>query len=112
MLVLAVALTGCRSSEPLAPKAQVDGVLSSIGESCGEATQLRAFPGHGARIRQLDSAALIQARHLIRIMKSAPKATYLGYSMRRIVFTTATSTAGCGLTRTSSELLHALGPIR
>jgi hypothetical protein len=107
-LAAAAALSGCRSSQPLAPKAEVDGVLSNIGIYCGEATQLEDFPGHGRRIRQLDSAALGEAHHLIRIMRSGPSATYYGQSMRRVVSTASTATAGCRLGRTSSALGHAV----
>jgi hypothetical protein len=109
MLVAAAALGGCRSSQPLAPKAEVDGVLSNLALYCGEATQLEVFPGHGRRIRQLDSAALSEAHHLIRIMRSDPSATYYGQSMRRVVATASTSAAGCRLGRTSSELSRAIG---
>lgn len=109
LLVAVAVLAGCRSSKPLAPKAQVDGALSSLGIYCGEATQLEAFGGAHKRIVQLDAAALAHARRLIAIMRSDPSATYLGLSMRRVVDTASTETAGCKLVRTSSTLSHSLG---
>jgi hypothetical protein len=108
LLVAAAALAGCRSSEPLAPKAQVDGALSQIGLYCGESTQLLAFGGAHRRMAALDSAALIHAHRLVRIMRSDPSATYLGQSMRRVVNTAAAATAECRLLRTSSTLVHSL----
>jgi hypothetical protein len=108
LLVFAATVVGCRSSEPLAPKAQVDGALGQIGLYCGESTQLLVFGGAHRRIAALDSAALVHAHRLIRIMRSDPKATYLGLSMRRVVNTTAATTAECRLLRTSSTLVHSL----
>jgi hypothetical protein len=111
-LALAALAAGCRSSSPLAPKKEVDSLLSSIGLYCGKATQLRTFPGHDRGVKKLDSSARETARHLIEIMHRDPKATYLGQTMREVVNTQASATSECGLSSTSSALSHALGPTR
>lgn len=110
LMALVAGLAGCRSSQPLAPKLEVDGVLSSIGTYCGEATEIEAFGSHPARTRRLDSAALVEAHHLIRIMRSDPSATYLGQSMRRVVHTASSETSECRLATTSSALARSLVP--
>jgi hypothetical protein len=111
-LALAALATGCRSSSPLAPKKEVDSLLSSIGLSCGKAIQLRTFPGHGKEVKRLDSSARDTARHLIEVMHRDPEATYLGQTMREVVDTQASATSECGLSNTSAALSHALGPTR
>jgi len=43
ILCLVIVLSGCRSASPVAPKQEVDSVLSSLGLYCGRAIQLEAF---------------------------------------------------------------------
>ncbi len=108
-LALAALASGCRSSSPLAPKKEVDSLLSSIGLYCGKATQLRTFPGHAGEVKKLDSSARDTAHRLIGIMRRDPKATYLGQTMREVVDTEASATSECGLSSASSALSRALG---
>lgn len=109
LCLAAAAFTGCRSSAPLAPKSQVQNALSSMGIYCGQATQLEAFPGHTAGVKQLDLRATRTAHELIRIMRADPEATYLGQNMRRIVGTVAKEMDSCYLPKASSLLWRSLG---
>jgi hypothetical protein len=108
-LLCLLALAGCRTSSPLAPKTQVQNTLSQLGLYCGEATELGAFAGHGRRIKQLDKQASQTARDLVRIMRADPQATYLGQNMRRVVGTAAKETDDCRLPQASSLLWRSLG---
>jgi hypothetical protein len=107
--LVAASLVGCRTPSPLAPKSQVQTVLSDLGTSCGEATELEAFPGHDRRLRQLDTQAARTAQDLVRIMRANPQATYLGQNMRRVVGTAAKETDDCRLPQASSLLWRSLG---
>jgi hypothetical protein len=108
LLVLAVPAAGCRKSAPLAPKSEIDSVLSELGIYCGQATEQEAF-GHSAGLGRLDRAATTSARHLIRIMRADPEATYLGQSMRRVVSGAASETSECRMSRAASALAASLG---
>jgi hypothetical protein len=104
ILCLVIVLSGCRSASPVAPKQEVDSVLSSLGLYCGRAIQLEAFGERAARLDRLDSAATRSARRLLRIARANPEATYLGLPMRRVVRMAASETRRCNLSHAHAVL--------
>jgi hypothetical protein len=109
LLVCLLALGGCRSVSPLAPKSQVQSLLANVAVNCGQATEIHAYGEERGRLPQLDRQAANSGRGLVRIMRADPQATYLGLTMRRVVDTVASATKECGLLRTSSLLTRSLG---
>jgi hypothetical protein len=109
LLVCLLAVGGCRSVSPLAPKQQVQSLLAGVAVSCGQATEIRTYGEQRGRLPQLDRQAADSGRRLVRIMRADPQATYLGLTMRRVVDTVASETRECGLSRTSGLLTRSLG---
>jgi hypothetical protein len=102
LAVGAVAVAGCsKAPEPAAPKTTVDNILSSIAKTCGSSLELHEFGAPAQAAHAADARASAYGSQLLGIWRRAPKATYLGQSMTRVLDTEASDARKCGLPATA-----------